>query len=97
VHLVLIEPGAVRGNHYHPRGSEIFTVTGPALVRTRNAAELQDTVVPEGQAYRFEIPSGVSHAIACTGRRAAVLVAFSTELHDPHGGNTISDVILERI
>src|SRR5215207_3763714 len=67
VHLVLIEPGAIRGNHYHLKGSEIFTLIGPALVRTRRGAELKDTIVPERQAYRFTMPPKVSHAIQNTG------------------------------
>jgi UDP-2-acetamido-2,6-beta-L-arabino-hexul-4-ose reductase len=35
VHVVISEPGAVRGNHFHRRGSEICTAIGPALVRPR--------------------------------------------------------------
>ncbi len=33
VHAVVTEPGAVRGNHRHLRGTEASAVLGPALVR----------------------------------------------------------------
>jgi dTDP-4-dehydrorhamnose 3,5-epimerase-like enzyme len=36
VHVVVTEPGRVRGNHYHIRGTEALTVQGPALVRIRD-------------------------------------------------------------
>ena len=36
IHVVVTEPGCVRGNHYHTRGTEVITVQGPALVRIRD-------------------------------------------------------------
>jgi len=36
VHAVLTEPGAVRGNHRHLRGTEMSSVGGAALVRRGN-------------------------------------------------------------
>ena len=37
VHVVWTEPGRVRGNHFHARGTEVMIVWGPALVRLREA------------------------------------------------------------
>ena len=51
VHLVLTEPGGVRGNHYHLQGTEVARVLGPALVRVREHGEVRDTQVPEGKAW----------------------------------------------
>ena len=83
VHAVVTEPGAVRGNHRHLRGTEVSTVVGPALVRYREQGQVHDIVVPEGEAWRFHFPPGVAHAFRNTGARPLVLVSFNTEEHDP--------------
>ena len=83
VHAVVTEPGAVRGNHRHLRGTEVSTVVGPAMVRYREQGLLHDVDVPEGEAWRFHFPPGVAHAFRNTGTRPFVLVSFNTEEHDP--------------
>jgi UDP-2-acetamido-2,6-beta-L-arabino-hexul-4-ose reductase len=95
VHVVLTEPGCIRGNHYHRRGTEILTVFGPALVRTREAEGLIDTTVPDGEAYRFTIPPRVSHAIQNTGNFIMVLIAFNTEVHAPEYPDVELDILIE--
>ena len=84
VHTVITEPGAVRGNHRHLRGTEISSVTGAALVRYQEGGGVRDVRVPEGEAWRFEFPPGVAHAFKNTGERSFVIVSFNTELHDPN-------------
>jgi len=83
VHAVISEPGAVRGNHAHLRGTEISAVVGPALVRYREAGSTHDAKVPAGEVWRFRFPPGVAHAFRNTGARPFVLVSFNTEEHDP--------------
>ncbi len=83
VHAVITEPGAVRGNHRHLRGTEVSSVSGAALVRYREGEKLLDVQVPEGEVWRFEFPPGVAHAFKNTGTRAFLIVSFNTELHDP--------------
>ena len=83
VHAVVTEPGAVRGNHRHLRGTEVSTLLGAALVRYREGDQTRDVLVPEGEVWRFHFPPGVAHAFRNTGRRSLLLVSFNTELHDP--------------
>ena len=83
VHAVITEPGAVRGNHRHRRGTEVTAVVGPALVRYREGEQTCDAQVPAGEVWRFEFPPGVAHAFKNTGEHGFVLVSFNTELHDP--------------
>ena len=91
VHAVLTEPGAVRGNHRHLRGTEVSTLLGAALVRyregdqNRDVREVREVLVPEGEVWRFHFPPGVAHAFKNTGQRPLLLVSFNTELHDPAG------------
>lgn len=95
VHLVTTAPGAVRGNHYHARGTEVAVVVGPALVRLRENDVVHDVEVPAGAAWRFTIPPRVSHAFQNTGDRPMVLVAFNTVEHDPANPDVFRDVLIE--
>jgi dTDP-4-dehydrorhamnose 3,5-epimerase-like enzyme len=96
VHVVLTEPGCIRGNHYHRKGTEVITVYGPALVRLREDAELEERIVAEGQALRFTIPPGISHAVKNTGDRPNLLIAFNSEVHNWEAPDVVSDVLIER-
>jgi dTDP-4-dehydrorhamnose 3,5-epimerase-like enzyme len=95
VHVVLTEPGCVRGNHLHRHATEVMTVYGPALVRTREAGVVRDHPVPAGAALRFTIPPGVSHAVQNTGKAPMLLVSFVTREHDPAAPDVESDVLIE--
>lgn len=93
-HLVLTAPGGVRGNHYHKRGAEVAVLLGPALVRVRLEDGIRDITVPPGEAYRFHFPPGVPHAMQNTGDQPMVLVAFNTEVHDPHQPDVVRDELI---
>jgi len=83
VHAVISEPGAVRGNHRHLRGTEVTAVLGPALVRYRSDDRTEEVAVPAGEAWRFVFPAGTAHAFKNTGNKPFLLVSFNTEEHDP--------------
>ena len=95
VHVVLSEPGEVRGNHYHRLGTEQLIVQGPALVRLRESGTVSDRRVPEGEVWRFVIPPRVSHAIRHEGPDTGVMVGFNSEAHNPEHPDVVWDVILE--
>jgi len=94
VHVVLTQPGEVRGNHVHRTAVETTTVVGPCLVRLKEAGAIRDVGVPAGEILRLTIPPGVAHAFRNTGDAAMVLVSFSTNLHDPAGVDTQRELIL---
>lgn len=94
-HVVLSEPGAVRGNHFHHHATEIFVALGPALVRWREDGVLKDVNVPEGVAMRFTMPPGIPHAIKNTGTQPMVLMAFSSQPHDRANPDTVREVLIE--
>jgi dTDP-4-dehydrorhamnose 3,5-epimerase-like enzyme len=95
VHVVVTEPGCVRGNHYHTRATEVLTVQGPALVRVRDEQGVQDTLIPEGAVTRFTIPPGMAHAIQNLGTRPTLLVAFRDRADDPAAPDVVREVLLE--
>ena len=94
-HVVISQPGVIRGNHYHLNGTEIIAVMGPALVRIRDEQHLSDIEVPDQKVYRFILPPGVAHAIKNTSDRLNVLAAFNTVVHDPEKPDTIQEILIE--
>lgn len=93
-HLVTTAPGAVRGNHYHERGTEVAVVLGPALVRVRESTGVRDIHVPAGEAYRVTFPPRVSHAFQNTGTTPMLLMAFNTSAFDRTAPDVVPDVLI---
>jgi dTDP-4-dehydrorhamnose 3,5-epimerase-like enzyme len=95
VHVVISEPGVVRGNHYHSRGEETLVAKGPALVRFRENGILKEIQIHTGDAYRFIFPPGVPHAIKNLSEGSNVLIAFNTVEHDPQQPDTVKEILIE--
>jgi dTDP-4-dehydrorhamnose 3,5-epimerase-like enzyme len=95
VHVAVTEPKAIRGNHFHEHSTEIAIVMGPALVRVREEGRVRDVPVPEGRAFRFTFPPGVSHAFQNSGSKPMLLVAFNTAVFDPKAPDVVRDVLIE--
>jgi len=93
-HVVISQPGVVRGNHYHQRGTEVVAVTGPSRVSFRERKVIRNIDVPDKKVYRFTIPPNVSHAIQNTGSESGLLMAFNTLEHDPENSDTVEDVLI---
>ncbi len=93
-HVVLTQPGCVRGNHYHRVGTEVSVVRGPAHIRLREDGILHDLTVPDGEVWRLTIPPGVVHAYGNPGPSPMLLIAFNTELHDPAQPDAVREEIL---
>lgn len=95
VHLVQTLPGQIRGNHYHRKATEILTVVGPALLRYRDGAAVEDVWIEDGKAVRFTFPPGVAHAIRNTGDRPNLLIAFTDREHDRQSPDVVRDMLME--
>ena len=94
VHVVITHPGEIRGNHFHPIGTEITTVSGPARVRIKSAGATQTHDIPDGETWRLTFPAGVTHAFENTGAGPLVIVSFNALPHDSANPNTQRDLIL---
>ncbi|MCP5523564.1 MAG: hypothetical protein H7A46_18660 [Verrucomicrobiales bacterium] len=95
VHLVWTEPGAVRGNHYHERGTEVVAVSGPTLVRFREAGGLRDHLVPPGEVWQFTIPPGIPHALKNVGDRPVLMVGLNTEFLNRDAPDVHREVLID--
>jgi len=94
-HVVISQPGAVRGNHYHLNGREMIAVMGPAMVRIEENDQIRDIEIPVNKVYRWVIPPMVPHAIKNTGDQPNILVAFNTVTHDPHHPDVVRKVLIK--
>ena len=82
-HVVITQPGGIRGNHFHKLGTEIATQGGPALVKFRDATGDHTVEVEEGEIIRFVFPPNCPHAFQNNGHSPNLLVAFNTEAFNP--------------
>lgn len=93
-HVVWTEPGCIRGNHRHTRGSEITLAFGPALLRYRENGEIRDVPIAEGEIVRVRIPAGIAHAFQNTGDKPLLLIGFNTEPHDRAAPDVVADRLI---
>lgn len=96
VYAVMALPGQVRGNHYHPRASEWFTVVhGTAL------ATVGEVDTPARQTYELSVraphtlyvPAGLAHAFtnAPDAEEPFILVVYADLRYDPE--DTVAHVV----
>lgn len=79
LHVVTLEAGACRGNHFHPETDEwLLVFGGPAVLAWREPGSNEVKRVPiEGEGpWLFEIPAGVEHALQNRSTRKIYLVAL---------------------
>lgn len=79
LHLVSLEPGAVRGNHAHPEALEwLVVMNGPAKVSWRNEPEgpLETIVTGESGPALLEIDAGCPHAVMNISSGTVYLLSF---------------------
>lgn len=93
-HVVISEPDAIRGNHYHLYGTETVAVVGPALLRFKERNDIYDVEVPSEQVYKFVIPPKVAHAIKNISKKDNLLIVFNTVTHSSKKPDVISEILL---
>jgi len=93
-HLVISEPGVIRGNHYHLNGTETIAVVGPVFLRFKEGNDIYDFEVPAKQVYKFIIPPKVTHAIKNISEKVNILIAFNTLAHDTQNPDVINDILI---
>ena len=93
-HVVMTEPGAVRGNHYHRVGTEVCAILGPARVCVREPDGVRECHVPAGVVWQFVFSPGVAHAIQNPGPGPLLIVSFNDHAHDPGRPDVVADVLI---
>lgn len=94
-HVVLTQPGCVRGNHYHRVGTEVLAVVGTWLIRLREAGTVQELQLAEPEAVRLTIPPGVAHAVKYLGTGSGLLVAYTDLDRNAALADVVKHVLIE--
>ena len=95
VYLVSAAPGEIRGNHFHRRTSEWFTlVQGVAQLALRDEASGARRVLhlSADDPVTVHVPAGIAHAFRADREhaRAMLLVAYADERYDPKDIHPVS-------
>jgi dTDP-4-dehydrorhamnose 3,5-epimerase-like enzyme len=92
IHIVHCRPGAIRGNHYHPRVAEwLCPLEGEGLLKWKSpSGELQELHL-EAQTRCVRILPGVAHAVINLGPGELLLMAARER--DPHGDLSVPEKI----
>jgi oxalate decarboxylase/phosphoglucose isomerase-like protein (cupin superfamily) len=92
IHIVQSQPGATRGNHYHPRVAEwLCPLEGEGLLRWKTpSGELQELHL-EAQTRCVRILPGIAHAVINVG--PGVLVLIAARERDPAGDLSVPEKI----
>ena len=78
LHVVSMEPGSVRGNHYQPNAREwLLVLGGPAeVVWHSESGAPHRSALGNDEVTLFEIPPGTAQAIQNTSEKLIYLVSF---------------------
>jgi dTDP-4-dehydrorhamnose 3,5-epimerase-like enzyme len=98
VHLVSMEPGAIRGNHKHIEQTEhVMIVGGPVLFTAEDAetGERFERVFQPEEHFRVTAAPGVAHAFKNIGDSVAYLLCASGRAFDPVNTDTERVVLFE--
>ena len=96
-HIATIEPGAVRGNHFHRGRRELIflSFTGRCKLAWRpQGGETRTEEFRDPGAVLLLVERGTAHAIENTGNRPVQVVSCSNGEFDPENPDTIRQVLL---
>jgi len=95
-HAVSLEPGTVRGNHYHTETTEwLFFCGGPVRLVWRKAGSLTTReVLIENNYTLVIIPPGISHAVKNESPVTTYLIAFRSPVVSGENPEVIRSVLI---
>ncbi len=97
IHVPLLKPGAIRGNHYHSNTTEYVLVQSEpcsALFKNRTTGEQQESALNGGGPFLIKISPDIIHAFKNTGNSDIVLICFEERPPGSPESDCIRQVIL---
>lgn len=94
-HVATVKPGAVRGNHLHPEGTEVIVLFGSeALLAYVEDRTTREAFLEADSAVVVVIPPGIPHAFRNTGEGDLVLLCFQSRAYDPEDPDRVAVPLL---
>lgn len=95
LHTVSLQPGIIRGNHYHPNYREwFFTFGGKYTVFWQEGDDLRRNTIPSDRFIVTEIPVGLSHALRNDDNQTIYLIAFQNGVLEQIAADTVINIII---
>jgi len=94
VSLNIIQPGVVKGNHWHQTKHEKYLVIqGTAKIRLRKKFEetVDEIILGSDFIASVDIPPGVVHSIENVGQQDLITVMWANEIYDPKNSDTFKE------
>ena len=96
LHLVSMEPGAVRGNHYHRTLKEwLFAFGNQYSFLWKVKGKISQRFIPADKMVVIEIPPGITHTIRNESNEIIYLLAYQNGGREGIKSDTITDPIIE--
>lgn len=94
VHVVAINPGQARGNHYHEKTNELlFMFAGDGEFYWEEEGAIHQHLI-ENVPTLITIPAGVKHAFRNTGEKTVYLLAVRDGDYDPRNPDVVKSEII---
>lgn len=96
-HTVSMEPGTIRGNHFHPRVTEwLLFCGGPVLLAWQDPdSETVRKIRLKDNQTLVIIPPGIKHAIKNIGDQSLYLIAFRSPALSPQEPEVLPALLIE--
>ena len=98
IHIVSMEPGAVRGNHYHLNRTEHTVIIGfpcEFMVLNRQTQDTESLTKSYEKPLLLSIPPNVTHAFKNPGDHIIYLICYSDQEFDSDNPDVMAHKILE--
>ena len=96
-HTVSMEPGTIRGNHFHPQVTEwLFFCGGPILLAWQDpdSEAVQKSLIEDHHTF-VVIPPGVKHAVKNDSPGTLYLVAFRSPARSSEEPEVLPSMLIE--
>jgi dTDP-4-dehydrorhamnose 3,5-epimerase len=99
IYVATILPGKIRGNHYHKKKSEWFTIFNgkvKVVIEDIKTKEKKEIILDSSEEYIYRIflKAGVAHAFKNISDSTVVLVAYMNKIYDLNNPDTYEYKVL---
>lgn len=95
IHVVTMNPGRVRGNHFHLEQTESLCFGAGVVLYTLEEGDRRRYRFGDVKRVIVRVPPGVPHAIVNEGKRVEYVVCSSDVLHDPQKPDRVKKVVVQ--